>query len=80
MDKEQDYALIRKFLKRSEHAIDIDKKIFEQWQLGKISLQECMNTFLKNNDIPRKIQKDINEEYFTGWLNSIGYKNELQDI
>ena len=72
MAEEKDFTMIQRWLKGNNTAIGNDKKIFEDCQLGKISLQECKRTFLKNNEFPNLMETTMSDAYFADWLRSIG--------
>ena len=69
-----EYPMIQRWLRSEEHTASYDKKIFEQCQIGQISLKECKKLFIKNNRMPQLMEQTMTDEYFTGWLKSIGYE------
>lgn len=61
-----------RLLKADSRSITYDKATFGKWEDGKISLRTCYTRFLKNNELDGRRYR-FNEEWFTAWLNSLGY-------
>lgn len=74
MYKTQNYDMIQKRLKVGWSAALRDKEIFEDLQLKKITIKECKNQFIKNNDFPENTSETMTDEYFRGWLQGLGYR------
>lgn len=60
---------LSKQIKASNRAIQADRKVFSEWEEGKISVWECIDAFRENN----RIKRPIDPEQFERWLNSLGY-------
>lgn len=63
-----DYLL--KYLK--SYAIENDKTIFNKWEKGLITTDECISLFRIHNDVNERMP--IIRDEFVEWLNSLGYK------
>ena len=70
----EEFPMITRWLRSEEHSVSNDKKLFEKCLIGEISLQETKRRFIKNNRMPRLMEETMTDEYFTGWLKSIGYE------
>lgn len=58
-----------KYLIRSEVCVKKDRRIFGDWMNGKITTNQAIEKFKRNNEVFIK----INPIEFTQWLHSLGY-------
>ena len=71
----EEFKVIQKCLKKSAEAIYLDKKNFEEYHRGEVSLKKCKEEFWKANRRNTLIEcpKEITDDLFERWLASIGY-------
>ena len=50
----------------------LDKAIFTKWMYNKMTTEECISEFRKNNNITERMP--IIEDEFVEWLGSLGYR------
>ena len=56
---------------------ELDKVLFNKWKFRKISTEQCLKAFLKNNVGENdNLKKGITEEMFVSWLKTIGWERK----
>lgn len=69
MMNSEDAIRIRRQVRRSDRAVELDKQAFESYQNGDISIERCIEMFRANNAINGKIPREFMLEYLRllGW-------------
>ena len=67
-------TLMQSVLKKGAHIAHSDQKLFNDYERGDITLQECKKLFFENNKVDRESQMLITDSVFKEWLNGIGYR------
>ena len=57
-------------LKRNQESTNADRHDFESYIRGYITLNSCIDRFIRNNDLTENIES----RYFKQWLSELGYK------
>ncbi len=70
-------TIIQMMLKDSENAIMLDRAAFNRYHQKEITLEECMERFYRNNNVPNQ-DKILTPQMFKEWLKGLGYG--LQDF
>lgn len=68
------YDCITNWLSNKRYASDIDKKLFEEWRVKKMTTAELKKEFLKNNEFPALSSQIISDDLLVEWLGSIGWR------
>ena len=63
---------IQKLLNKSHSSETLDKLTFTKYQKKEIDIKKCLQEFYENNHIPKDL-RNIEEQEFMSWLNSLGY-------
>lgn len=66
------FTKFQRMLSRAYGAVTMDKHDFEMWNNHRISTEECIRCFCKNNNHIGE-EFTIDPEMFERWLESIGY-------
>lgn len=73
--KKIDYS---KILKSGVSSASYDNKIFNEYHIGRISLRECFEWFMKNSTIGGVNEKYWDPKQFKMWLRSLGYSGIVE--
>lgn len=71
------HELMQRCLKKGNEYSYRDKSIFNLWSIGKISTQEALDRFAKNNYISLARLSQVDETLFIEWLKSIGWERRV---
>lgn len=69
-----EYEMIQHSLRKG--SANTDKRNFELWRLGMMTTEECLDRFIKNNNIKQVVASQLDTRIFTDWLNSIGWRQK----
>lgn len=68
-----DFAKFQRIISRStKDALVADKKVFEEWNKGEKTTEECIRQFCENNYHMEEINR-IDKRLFEIWLYSLAY-------
>jgi len=76
---EHQHQVIQESLKKGGYVASQDQLVFTKYMFRKITLQECKQSFFKNNDVIYYHQVQITDELFKEWLKSIWYVQRGRD-
>lgn len=72
---------IQDLLRKTDNAARRDQTAFTKWDNKKITIEECMELFARNNRLYEDEKEAITKEAFVEWLHSLGYRhNGLQEL
>lgn len=73
--EQEDFDIIRKFLRKTDVAVNMDCLMFNKYVNGEIDLKECRDRFFYNNNIKNEEHKEmIPLEVFKKWIETLGYR------